>query len=151
MKTVLFAFLISSSAMASNCFIRTTELETKEVNLAREICITNIDVQLDVFGGSKANLTYNKDGVETTRTVSLNRTVSTSADRVTALIPSLDSDSEGGGCGYLTRASADAVLEIKRDGSSARITSIEGKVTETSDNCHSNEKVVQVIEYFENR
>ena len=63
MKFAFLALMLSFSAQAATtCFVRTVELNTKEVSMAQELCFGDVELNLDVFGTSKATVQRNRMG-----------------------------------------------------------------------------------------
>ena len=147
MKTTLLAFLVSFSAMASECYVRTADLVTNEVSLAKELCINGVDLKLEVFGNSKATIKYTLDGVEANKEVRLSNPIERRDGKVLFLVFGLQSDFEGGGCSESTEASIDASLVMNKDGSGAVVEEIKGSVSTSYDNCHSGMDEIQSIPY----
>lgn len=148
MKTALLASLFFSfSSFAGTCYVRNADLVTKEVTLAKEICINDIMVTLGSFGQSKAVVNYTLDGEAKDKSVDLVRPIERGDGALMFGLYYLESNSEGGWCGDTTEASTSAWLVMNSDGSNARVEEIEGEVTHTNDNCHSSGRVLQTIKY----
>lgn len=139
MKIAFITFLISFSALAKDCFIRRTELASKEVAIAREVCILSIEVKLDYYGGSEARIHYGLDGVLNERTIKLDSST---------VIFNLDHDSVGGWCSNMVEADITAKLVINKLGTEATITSVQGIVSMTNDNCHSEMSEIQSFPFY---
>lgn len=150
MKTALLAFLVSFTAMASECFVRNVDLVTTEVSMAREICITNIDMNLEVFGNSKAVIKYTLDGVASEKTIKLNNPIERRDGKVLFLAFDLESNSAGGWCSDTTETSIDASLVMNKDGSNVTIEEVTGSVRYSYDNCHSDGREIQSIKFEKN-
>lgn len=148
MKTIILgSLLFSFGAIAETCFVRNVEVRSNSVSLAREICIRNIDVKLDVFGTSSAVINYSLDGVAKNRKVSLTNPKKRDDGKVSFNVWSIDSSVVGGGCGHTVEANADATLIMERDGSNPAVAAIDAKITESNDNCHSSGRVTQSFSY----
>ena len=147
MKTAILAFLVSFSSFASECFIRNSNLAVKEVSLAKEVCITGIELKLQVFGTSEALISYTLDGKEVSKTVRLNSPNYHSQNTVSFFVNSIESSFSGGGCGHTIEADSLAVLVMDKDGGNAHIESIEANVSKSNDNCHSPFRVIQTLSY----
>lgn len=148
MKTALFASLfLSFSAFANTCYVRNVELVRNEVTLAKEICINDIKIKLDNFGKSQAVVSYTLDGSAKDKAVELVRPIERRDGALMFGLYYLESNTDGGFCGDTVEASTSAWLVMNRDGSNARVEEIEGEVTYSNDNCHSNGRVLQTIKY----
>jgi hypothetical protein len=147
MKALLLASLVSFSAMASDCYVRTVDLVTNEVTLAKEICINDIALKLEAFGNSKATIAYTLDGEVKEKVITLNNPIELRSGKVLFFVWSLERNSAGGWCSDSTESSIDARLEMNKDGSDVVLTEIKGSVSTTSDNCHSNAREIQSIDY----
>lgn len=147
MKALLLASLVSFSAMASECYVRTVDLVTNDVTLAKEICINNIDLKLEAFGNSKATIAYSLDGVVKEKVIALNNPIELRSGKVLFFVWGLENDSEGGWCSDTTEAAIDARLEMNKDGSDVVLTEIKGSVSTTNDNCHSDAREIQSFDY----
>lgn len=148
MKLALIASMfLSFSAFAGTCYVRNADLVTKEVTLAKEICINDILVTLGSFGQSKATISYTLDGEAKEKSVELVRPIERRDGALLFGVYYLESNSEGGWCSDTTEASTSAWLVMNKDGSNARVEEIEADVTYTNDNCHSNGRVLQTIKY----
>lgn len=147
MKTAIFALLVSFSAMASECYVRTADLVTNEVTLSKEICINGIDLKLQGYGSNMALIKYSLDGVATEKTVNLTYPVDLRNGRVLYFFNALESNFEGGGCGDTVIAEINARLTMNKDGSDAKLEEIKGSVLTSNDNCHSEPREIQSIDY----
>jgi len=148
MKTALFASLfLSFSAFAGTCYVRNADLVTNEVTLAKEICINNIKVTLGSFGQSKAVISYTLDGEAKDKTIELARPIERRDGALMFGVYYLESNSEGGWCSDTTTAESSGWLIMNSDGSNARVEEIEGEISHTNDNCHSNGRVLQTVKY----
>lgn len=148
MKTALIAsLLLSFSAFAETCYVRNVDLVTTEVSLAREICIGDINITLDSFGKSQAVVNYTLDGSPKNKAVELVRPIERRDGALMFGLYYLESNSEGGFCSETTEANTSGWLVMNRDGSNARVEEIEGEVTYSYDNCHSNGSTLQTIKY----
>ncbi len=147
MKTALLALFVSFSAMASECYVRTVDLVTTEVTMAKEICINGLELKLENFGNSKATVKYTLDGVATEKTVNLSYPVELRNGKVLFFVNGLDSDYEGGMCSDTVEASINAELTMNKDGSEAKLSEIKGSVSTSYDNCHSDTREIQAIDF----
>ena len=147
MKTAIFALLVSFSAMASECYVRTADLVSNEVTIAKEICINGIDLKLQGYGSNMAQIKYSLDGVAKEMTVNLTYPVELRNGRVLYFFQPLESDIEGGGCGDTVVAEINARLSMNKDGSDAKLEEIKGSVLTTNDNCHFDPREIQSIDY----
>jgi len=148
MKTALLASLfLSFSSFAGTCYVRNVDLVTKDVTLAKEICINDIMVTLGSFGQSKAIVSYTLDGEAKEKAVELVRPIERRDGALMFGLYYLESNSEGGWCSDTTTAETSGWLIMNKDGSNARVEEIEGEVSHTNDNCHSNGSVLQTIKY----
>ncbi len=148
MKTALIAsLLLSFSAFAETCYVRNVDLVTTEVSLAREICVGDINITLDSFGKSQAVVNYTLDGAPKNKAVELVRPIERRDGALMFGLYYLESNSEGGFCSETTEANTSGWLVMNRDGSNARVEGIEGEVTYSYDNCHSDGNTLQTIKY----
>ncbi len=147
MKTALLAFLVSFSAMASECYVRTTELVTNEVTMAKEFCVSNIDIKLAGRYDSKAFIKYTLDGVEIEKMMNLSMGVDLRNGRVVHFLYNFESNYYGGSCGDTTEAAINAELEMNKDGSEAKLINIKGSVSTSYDNCHSQLREIQSVPF----
>ena len=149
MKTAILMTLLSFSAtaVAADCYTRSVDLVTNEVSLAREICIEEIAMNLDVFGKSSALIKYTLDGKEASKEVSLLRPIQRRDGKYLFIVSNLQRNSRGGGCSELTEASIDAVLVMNKDASGAMLEEIEGSVSTTWDSCHDTPREIQKFNY----
>lgn len=148
MKTALIASLfLSFGAFANTCYVRNVDLVTKEVTLAKEICVTDIKMKLDTFGNSKATVEYTLDGEAKSKAIDLVRPIERRDGQLMFGVYYLESNTEGGWCSDMTSAEVSAWLVMNRDGSNARLEEVEGEVRFTNDNCHSNGETLQTIKY----
>lgn len=143
----LLAFLVSFSAVASECYVRQADLVTNEVTIAKEICINDIKLDLEVFGKSKATIIYTLDGVAASKEVSLNWPIERRDGRVLFVYIGLESNVEGGYCGDTIEAQINANLSMNKDGSDVKLEEITGSVSTSNDNCHSDMREIQSIPY----
>lgn len=147
MKTALLALLISAPVLAdTTCFTRDVALQTNEVSLSRELCFGDVELQLDIFAPSKALVRFSVDGNRAVKTVEL-RNGRDLGNGTIAFKFTVESDSAGGMCGDTWRASSEATIVVKRDGSSASIQGVTGEVAYSSDNCHSGMRTQQELSY----
>ena len=147
MKALLLASLVSFSAMASECYVRTADLVTNEVTLAKEICINDIGLKLEAFGNSKATIAYTLDGVVKEKVIALNNPIELRSGKVLFLVWGLESNFAGGWCSDTTEAAINASLEMNKDGTDVVLTEIKGSVSTTNDNCHSDAREIQSLDY----
>lgn len=148
MTKALLAFLVSFSAVASDCYIREVDLVTNEVTLAKEICINDIKLDLEVFGNSKATINYALDGESKAKEVKLNNPIVRRADgRIVFFVWDLQSEFAGGWCGDSVESKIEATLSMNKDGSDAKLEEIKGSVSTSNDNCHSDMREVQSFPY----
>lgn len=148
MKSALFLSLfISFSAFAETCYVRNAELITNEVSLAREICIGNIDINLNHFGKSAALIHYTLDGVSKTKSIDLVRPIERRDGNIMFGVYYFESNGVGGFCGDTTEASTFGWLVLDANGKNPRIEEIKGEVTFSNDNCHSDGRVIQTVKY----
>jgi hypothetical protein len=120
---------------------------TKEVTLAKEICINDIAIKLDTFGKSKAVISYTLDGEAKFKSIDLLRPIERLDGALLFGVYNLESHSAGSWCSDTTTAESSGWLVINRDGSDARVEDIQGEISYTYDNCHSNGKVIQTVKY----
>ena len=147
MKALFLALLFTTPALAdTTCFVRTTELSTQEVTLARELCFGAVELELDVFATSKALIRYSVDGNRAFKKVDL-RYGRDLGDGTLAFEFTVESNTEGGYCGDTWEASSTGRLVVKRDGSSASVVGVSGDVSFSNDNCHSGMQTVQELKY----
>jgi hypothetical protein len=146
MKLALIALVFSSTALAQDCFVRTTEISTREVSLAREICVESINLKLDIFSVSKAEVNLTIDGVSAQTLVNLQngRTLSTGEKAFTVV---LDKSESGGWCGDTWLAATTGALAVKADGSAARVMDVKGEINFSGDNCHSGFQTIQRLSF----
>lgn len=147
MKTALLAFLVSFSAMASECYVRTTDLVTTEVSLSREICINKIELSFAGYGNNQALIRYTLDGAAKDKRFNLSMPVELRNGKVLYFIYDLESDYEGGMCGDTVEATINARLVMNKDGSDAKLEEVKGSVSTTNDNCHSDFQEIQSFDY----
>lgn len=147
MTKALLAFLISFSAVASECYVREVELVTNEVKLAKEICISNIKLDLQVVGRSKATINYTLDGVDASKVIELSYPIERRDGRVFFLAWNLQTDFVGGWCSDATQAELNSTLTMNKDGSDVRIEELQGVISTTNDNCHSGFQEIQSFPY----
>jgi hypothetical protein len=149
MKVAMLMTLLSFSvtAVAADCYTRSVDLVTNEVSLAREICIEEIAMNLDVFGKSSALIKYTLDGVEASKEVSLLRPIESRNGKYLFNVSNLQKDSRGGWCSEITEASIYAVLVMNKDASGAMLEEIEGSVSTSWDSCHSPSREIQKFNY----
>lgn len=144
MTKALLAFLVSFSAVASECYVREVDLVTTEVTLAKEICVDEIKLSLEVFGNSKAVINYSLDGVAKSKEVKLNNPIVRRADgRIVFFVWGLQSEYAGGYCGDTVESEIEATLSMNKDGSDAKLEEIKGSVSTSNDNCHSDMREIQ--------
>lgn len=147
MKTILLALTLSLPVFAgTTCFVRDAELATDQVKLAREVCVTDIALQLDVLAGGKALVSFSLDGRPVARSVDL-RSGREIGDGTVAFSFSVERSTRGGQCDDSWEAESTGTLIVKRDGSSARVTGLVADIDYSSDNCHSGFRTVQRINY----
>jgi len=147
MKTAILVALMSFSAVASECYVRTVEIESTEVTMAKEICIEGIEVKAVVTGKNTAVINYTLDGVSKSLTQNLTYPVDRRDGTVMFFLNSLESNYTGGYCGDMTLATIEAVLVMNRDGSNARLEDLKGSVGFTNDNCHSDTREIQAVPF----
>lgn len=134
MKKSLFAFLVSFSAFASDCYVREVELVTNEVKLAKEICITevaNIENQFAVIN-------YTLDGVATSINLRLENPVWRRSDgRVVYFLGGLETNPDVGWCLEFIRGEISASVTMNINGSNVKVEDIKGIVSTKDDECVS--------------
>ncbi len=147
MKYAFLALMLSFSAYASTtCFVRTVELNTKEVSLARELCFDDVELNLDFFGTSLANVRFSNDGQRALKVVALKNGKDLGNGSV-AFAFAADSQTNGGFCSEMWQADAFATLVVKRDGSQAYVVAVDGEVTYSYDMCHSSMRTQQEFSF----
>lgn len=147
MKTALMSFLLSFSAFASDCYVRTVEVESTDVTLSKEICIEDIKLDLQMFGKKTALISYTLDGVAKEKEVNLSIPIERRDGKILFLVYGLENNYTGGWCGDLTEANIDADLVMNRDGSGVVLEDIKGRISFTNDNCHMDSRDIQKIPY----
>lgn len=147
MKTAFFLLLASFSALSSECFVRTTEIQTNQVKMAREVCILSTELKLDFFGKSKALIKYSLDGVNVEKTIELSNPIQMPDDRILFSVIRLQNDSKGGHCSETTESSINAQLKMNRDASNIVLDTVTGSVDYTYDNCHSASREIESFEF----
>ena len=147
MKWSLLALLLSFSAQATTCFVRDVELETDKVTMAKEICINDIKITIDPFKDSKATIGYTLDGIPKTKVLRIYMPIERGDGRYGTLVESLEYDTNGGLCSEKTDAKVMGMLVMDRSGDRPEIEVIEGKVTYTSDSCHSTLREIQSLAF----
>ncbi len=147
MKWSLLALVLSFSAQAATCFQREVELETTKVTMAKVVCITDIKITIDPFKDSKAVVSYTLDGVAKTREQKIYMPIERRDGRYGIYFGYLEQNIEGGFCSETIDAKITAMLVMDRSGANAEVESVEGSVTETYDNCHSDGQEIQSIEF----
>ncbi len=146
MTKALLAFLVSFSAVASDCYVRQVDLVTNEVTLAKELCIDDVKLDLQVFGNSKATILFTLDGTPASKEVALNNPVVRRDGRV-VFWTNLQSEHAGGWCGDSTEALIETVITMNKDGSDVKFEEIKGTVSTTNDNCHMDYREIQSFPY----
>lgn len=147
MKTAIFALLVSFSAMASECYVRSADLVTNEVTLSKEICINSVDLKLQGYGSNMALIKYSLDGVASEKAINLTYPIELRNGKILYFVYGLESNFEGGGCGDSIQAEINANLIMNKDGSDVKLEEIKGSVSTSNDNCHSDMREVQSIDY----
>jgi len=148
MKTALLAFLVSFSVMASECYVRTTELVTSEVTMAKEFCVNNIAVKIVGPYNSKAKIKYSLDGVATEKEMNLSNGFDLRNGKVLHFLYNFEANYAGGFCGDTFEAAINAELEMNKDGSEAKLINIKGSVSTSNDNCHSVMREIQSVPFI---
>lgn len=147
MTKALLAFLVSFSAVASECYVRQVDLVTNEVTLAKEICINDIKLNLEVFGNSKATIEYTLDGATKSKEIKLNNPIERRDGRIIFFAWGLQSEFAGGYCGDTTEGEIRATLTMNKDGSAVKLEEIEGSISTSNDNCHMGMQEIQSFPY----
>ncbi len=147
MKTALIALLVSFSAMASECYQRTVELEVSDVSLPKEFCVNEIKLKLEVFGKSEAVLSYSVDGERRTKIISMHNPITTPAGKVVFLVWDLYREFSGGWCGDSYQSEISATLMMNKDASDVQLIDIKGSMQYSNDNCHSGMQEFQSVPY----
>jgi hypothetical protein len=147
MKSALFLLVVSFSALGSECFVRTTDLQTNQVKMAREVCILSTEVKLEVFGKSKALIKYSLDGVSAEKTIELSSPIQMRDGRILFSVFGLEYDTEGSLCGETTESLINAQLMMNRDASNVVVNTITGSVYATYDSCHSAGREIESFEF----
>jgi len=136
MKLALIALVLSSSTFAADCFVRNQESVTREVSVAREICVESINLKLDYFATSIAQVNITTDGVSAQRIVKLqNGSTLPTGEKAFKLV--LESREVGGGCDNTWSAQTKGTLLVANDGSAARVSDVSAEINFSYDNCHS--------------
>lgn len=147
MKTAILAMLVSFSTLASECYQRSGELSTREVGMAREFCVNSLKLNLEVFGNSQALLNYSLDGKVRTKTISLARPITRPDGKVLFFVYGLESQFVGGGCSDSVESRIEATLLMNKDATDAKLIDIKGVVLSSPDNCHSDMREIQSLEF----
>lgn len=148
MRRLFLGVFLSFSAFAEDCFVRDVELKSSEVSLAKEICVTDINLELELFGNSYALVSFKLDGVAKTLKTHLKYPKRLSNGKVAFRVENMDISSTGGLCDHTESASASGHLIMNADGSDAQIESIEAELIENWDSCHGSDEVVQSFYYI---
>jgi hypothetical protein len=147
MKTAILSVFLSFSALASTeCYLRTEELSTTEVKMAKEVCIQGIELKLVTVGKSQAFIKYTLDGVNKVKQMDLS-TSSAGPDGKVRLLANLESNASNWGCHDVTMAFINGELSMNRDGSNPVLSNIEGEVVFTPDVCHSPTEEIQTLPF----
>ncbi|MBY0517201.1 MAG: hypothetical protein K2P81_09845 [Bacteriovoracaceae bacterium] len=147
MKFAFLALVLSFSALAeTTCFVRTVELNTKEVTMAQELCFGDVELNLDVFGTSKATIRFSNDGLRALKVVDLKNGTDLGNGSM-AFNFVADSHTNGGFCSEMWQADAIATLVVKRDGTSAYVAAVNGEVSYSYDMCHSSMRTQQELSF----
>lgn len=147
MKTAFLLFLLSFSAVAADCYVRSAEVETNEVTLSKEICIEDIKLDIQMFGKKTALISYTLDGVAKEKEVNLSMPIERNDGRVIFFVYDLENNYTGGWCSDMVEGSIEADLIMNKDGSEVVLENITGKIASTNDNCHSETREIQSIPY----
>lgn len=147
MKFLFSFFLMSTAAMAQDCYTRNDEFQNSEVKLAKTICIESINLDLDYFGKSQANIKLTLDGKAKEVSLGLTNPLKREGDLVSFKANALDSFFEGTTCGYTTDAAINGELVVNAQTKKAILKEIKAQVIESFDSCHSQDRETQVIKY----
>lgn len=138
--------LFSLSAFATSpCFTRNSELQTNQVTLAREICITAIQIAAN---SASATVSFTRDGQAATQTLSLTQWGVPRADGTVAYRVPLEKNTFGGrNCDTGWEVESHATLVVAKGARKAHVESVTAGLDYTNDNCHMGWMTVQQLKY----
>lgn len=147
MKFLFSFFLMTSTAMAQDCYTRISEFQNSEVKLAKTICIEAVELGLDYFGASQATIKLTLDGKAKEVSFGLNNPLKREGDLVNFKLKDLEHFSQGDICSFSVDASINGELVVDKTTKKAILRDIQAQVVESFDSCHSEDRETQVINY----
>src|SRR5690606_8751392 len=146
MKKILFTlFFIPFLASAETCFTRNEQIQTNQISLPSEFCFATPELELNYFEDSYALLRYTIDGKRAFNKARLKGKFNSAGFYEVNVV--IASDSSGNICDESFEADVVLTMEISRDGSTVKLSKMNGEVRYTYDQCHDQFDTIQNLTF----